>query len=255
MKKNNFILLGLVLTFVLTSFLVNRQQVTSDPVDDILAKTPNSKLPVSIVLYDMDTRQNDAIDGKYLHRYQVITNVDDPQKRKTTITDFLPVNQDKFVRNYENMGMEVASKIMGTDGNIHLNKVPAPLGYANYIGNTQYGQWKANNEGRSYWAFDSKYMFLGTMFHLENYPVYKDTYSDYRRNYHRQRAYYGSTGTRNHYGTGSRFSRNTVRSGFYASDRSSRARQAYRQHGSSRYFRSDNRGGYSFRSRGEYYGK
>jgi len=255
MKKSNLILLGLVLTFVLTSFLVHRQQNKLHPVDDILAKTPNSKLPISIVLYDMDTRQSDATEDKYLHKYQVITNVNDPQKRKTTITDFLSVNQDEFVRNYENMGMEIASKVMGTDGNIHLNKVPAPLGYANYIGNTRYGQWKVNNEERSYWAFDSKYLFLSTMFYLEDFPVYQDSYTNYRRNYHRQRAYYGSTGTRHRYGTGSRFSRNTGRSGFYASDRSSRARQAYRQHGSSRYFRSDNRSGYSFRSRGEYFGK
>ncbi|OJJ17478.1 hypothetical protein BKI52_26780 [marine bacterium AO1-C] len=255
MKKNNLILLGLVLTFILTSFLVNHQQNTSNPIDDILAKTSNDKLPISIVLYDMDTRQGDATEDKYFHKYKVITNVNAPQKRKTTTTDFLPINREDFVKNYENMGMEVASKVMGTDGNIHLNKVPAPLGYANYIGNTEYGQWKTNNEGRSYWAFAGKYMFLSTMFHVEDYPVYRDSYTNYRRNYHRQRAYYGSIGTRHRYGTGSRFSRNTARSGFYASDRSSRARQAYKQHGSSRYFRSDNRSGYSFRSRGEYFGK
>ena len=51
MKKNSLVLASLMLAFVLTSFYVSQKQDKPYPIDDILAKTTNDQLPMSIVLY------------------------------------------------------------------------------------------------------------------------------------------------------------------------------------------------------------
>jgi len=249
MKNYSIYLFALVMAFALTS-CGGGEGYIKYPVDDMLAKTSNDKLPMSIVLYDMDVKGS-----RRLNKYKVTTNLDDSVKRKTITTQWLRVSKADFARNYDNMGMEIASKTMGANGQPKISKVPAPPGYANYVGNQKYGQWKTRSDGTSFWAFYGQYMFMRTMFNMATYPVYRNSYMGYRRNYYGRRAYYGGTGTRRRYGTGSRFSRSTSRSGYYSSGRSSRSSSSYRSYRSSRSSRSGSRSGYSSRSRSGSSGK
>lgn len=256
MKKNSLVLASLMLAFVLTSFFVYQKQDKPYPIDEILAKTTNDQLPMSIVLYDMDVKNQDnsQTSTKYFQRYKVITNMDDPNKSKTVITDWQEVSEKDFAKNYDNLDMEIASKIMDNT-TLKISKVPAPPGYANFVGNEKYGQWKVHNDGTSFWAFHGKYTFMRSMFNMATYPVHRNIYSNYRRDYHNRSAYYGDLDTRRRYGTGSRFSRNISRSGYYTSKRSMRVRTAYADTHYERHYRSGNRSGYSSRYRGGNYGK
>lgn len=249
MKNYSLYLFALMMAFTLTS-CGGGEGYIKNPVDDLLAKTSNDKLPMSIILYDMDVKGS-----RRLNKYKVITNLDDASKRKTTITPWQRLSKADFARNYDNMGMEIASKTMDKNGIPKVSKIPAPPGYANYVGNQKYGQWKTRSDGTSFWAFYGQYMFMRSMFNLATYPVYRSSYSSYRRNYYGRRAYYGGTGTRRRYGTGSRYSRSTSRSGYYKSGRSSRSRSSYSSYRSSRSSRSSGRSGYSSRSRSGSSGK
>jgi len=249
MKNYSIYLFALIMAFALTS-CGGGEGYIKYPVDDILAKTSNDKLPLSIVLYDMDVKGS-----RRMNRYKVTTNQDDPKKRKETITGWLRVSTRDFQRNYDNMGMEIASKVLKPDGTTKISKVPSPPGYNNYVGNGKYGQWKTRSDGTSFWAFYGQYMFMRTMFNMATYPVYRNSYRNYRTSYRSGRPYYGGTGSRRTYGTGSRYSRGTSRSGYYSSGRSTRTRSSYSSTRSSRSSRSGSRSGYSSRSRSGSSGK
>jgi hypothetical protein len=220
------------------------------PVNDIIKQTPKNKLPLSVILYDMDVKA-----GAYFNKYKILTNVDDPNKKQETITIWTQVSKQDFVKNYNNMGMEIASKRIGVNKKEIASKVPAPPGYFNYVGQRQYGQWKTNNDGEAFWSFYGKYMFLSTMFNITTYPIRRSYYSNYRRNYYGRRPYYGGTGSRRMYGTGSTYARSMSSKTYYSSERVNRSREFYREYRNGRYSRSGSRGGYRSRSRSGSSGK
>jgi hypothetical protein len=150
---------------------------------DKLVKQKMNEKTFSIVLYDMDF-DND----KFKHKYKIITDLTDSVKKKEEITDWLSVSEEFFLKNQDNLGLELAGK--GEDGKIH--KIPAPPGYSSYVGNEKYGQWKTDNSGNSFWAFYGQYMFMSSMFNMMASPVYRSGYYDYRNNYYGNRPYYGS---------------------------------------------------------------
>lgn len=159
-----------------------RASYANSPVDNLIEQHKNYPT-FSIILEDM--RENN---GNFEHKYKVITNVTDPNLRKETITPWMTVSPEFFQRNLDNQYMELASK--GEDGKI--NKVPAPPGYANYVGNEKYGQWRQDPvTGDSFWEFYGKYAFMSNMFNLMAAPVYRTHYYDYRNNYYGQQPYYG----------------------------------------------------------------
>ncbi|WP_299456945.1 hypothetical protein [uncultured Microscilla sp.] len=252
MKNYSIYLFALMMTFMLTSCGGGSEKYIKYPVDDIVRQTPKDKLPLSVILYDMDVKGS-----RRLNKYKVITNVDDPAKKKETITPWTQVSKQDFAKNYNNMGMELASKrIDSTTGKEIVSKIPAPPGYSNYVGNKQYGQWKTNSSGESFWSFYGKYMFLSTMFNMATYPVRRNSYNRYQRSYAGRRPYYGGTGSRRRYGTGSSYSRGVSSRSYYSSGRSSRTRSSYSKYrSSSRSSRSSGRSGYSSRSRSGSSGK
>lgn len=250
MKNYSIYLIALMMAFTLAS-CGGGEGYIKYPVDEIIKQTPKDKLPVSVVLYDMDVKGS-----RRLNKYKIVTNQDDQSKKKETITPWKRVSKADFSKNYNNMGMEVASKrIDSVSGKEVISKIPAPPGYSNYVGNKRYGNWETRSDGSSFWKFYGQYMFMSTMFNLATYPVRRSYYSNYRRNYYGRRAYYGGTGSRRRYGTGSRYSRSTSRSGYYKSGRSSRTRTSYSRSRSSRSSRSSGRSGYSSRSRSGSSGK
>jgi len=175
----------------------SKKKWTKNPVDEYITKLDKEKT-FSIVLHDMDFD-----DDNYKHKYKIITNLTDSVKRKEEITAWKNVSEEYFMKNENNLGMELISK--NEEGKI--SKIPAPPGYSNYVGNKQYGQWQTNSSGQSFWAFYGQYAFMSSMFGMMSTPVYRNGYNDYRSNYYGRRPYYGQNGrTYGTYGTATKSS-------------------------------------------------
>ena len=82
--------------------------------------------------------------------------------------------------------MEVAGK---KDG--RLTKQVGPPGYSNYVGNKQYGSWRTDSNGNSFWAFYGQYAFISSMMGMGMSPIYRTHYNDYGRYSSAGRSYYG----------------------------------------------------------------
>ncbi len=179
----------------------DRQQTTytKSPVDNLI-RDLSSEQNFTIILFDMDYVESS---NEYKHKYNVI--VDRPDSVYTKESDWLVVGSVFFNANVDNMGMELASK---KDGK--LNKIAAPAGYSNYIGNEKYGQWK-ERDGSSFWEFYGKYAFMSSMFRMAMFPVHYSYWNNYNSNYYgRGRSYYGPTNNgRQMYGTNSNYAQSS----------------------------------------------
>ncbi len=152
------------------------------PVDNLI-KEMSTQPKYTILLHDMDVEG--TFSKTYKHQYQIITEKDSTPSAETT--DWYEVSENFFMLHQNNMGMEIASK--AADGTV--TKTVSPPGYSQYVGNSQYGQWKTGNDGSSFWEFYGKYAMLSTMFNLIS-PVQRSYWSDYRSNYYGMgRPYYG----------------------------------------------------------------
>lgn len=226
---------------------------------DVLIRDMDKTESFSIILYDMDV--TGTFVRTYQHQYKVVTMHKDVPEEK--ITDWMEVSEAFFRQNENNMGMEVAAK--SADGKI--SKTASPPGYSSYVGNAQYGQWRDNGSGGSFWEFYGKYAMMSTMFNMMASPISRGYYDDYRSNYYGRQAYYGpkSSDGSTAYGTQSAFARKTSgnsrwtarsarRSSVSGSGRSSSSSSSWTSRtsrSSSRYTGSS--GG--FRSRGGGFGK
>lgn len=174
---------------------------TKSPVDELVKNMSNIE-SFAIILYDMD--EKGMFFKNYYHQYKVIKEVDG--KMETVQTEWLEVSKDYFFRHENNMGMQIVSK--SKDGK--LDKVASPPGYSNYVGNSHYGQWRQTSSG-SFWEFYGKYAMLSHLFNMRSYPVYRNHWGDYDRNYRSRNAYYGPkdlTG-KTKYGSRSTFAKKT----------------------------------------------
>ncbi len=151
----------------------------------------------SILLQDM--RQDGSVFPKYLHRYKLVYATPDPNKPDSLVflsnmTNWMEVSEQYYKDNQNYLGMVLASK--SRDGKTSNDKFPP--GYQ-YVGNPQYGQWRQNSDGTSFWEFYGKYALMSQVFGLlGGGPIYRNdwnTYRDYRAS---NRPYYGKN---NRYGT------------------------------------------------------
>lgn len=168
------------------------------PVDQMIHEMADQD-QFTIILYDMDVEG--ALFKTYKHQYQIITLEDTVPKEK--VTEWYEVSESFFEQNINNMGMEIASKQDGT-----VSKGVAPPGYGNYVGNSQYGEWRTNSSGESVWHFFAQYAMLSAMFNMMAYPAYQSSWNTYRTDYRgSNRPYYGRTDAngRPRYGTSSTY--------------------------------------------------
>ena len=191
-------ILSKIMAFVLAVAVLagcSSSDKATSPVDELI-KSMEDKKNFTIILYDMDIEG--SLSETYKHKYKIITPPEDTMdslaKPKEKKTKWYEVSERFFNIHAKDMGMEIAAKVDGK-----VRKQTAPPGYSNYVGNSQYGQWKTNNSGNSFWAFYGQYAFMSNMIGLMNGPVYRSNYRDYRSNYRGVRPYYGS-GSRK-YGT------------------------------------------------------
>ncbi len=99
----------------------------------------------------------------------------------TKATDFLKVSDSTYEFFLDDVGMEILS---------NKGQQITQAGYSNYVGNSEYGTWKENDEG-SFWKFYGKYAMLSTL--MNSNRIYRDDYRTYNRYYRTSsRPYYGS---------------------------------------------------------------
>ncbi len=123
-------------------------------------------------------------EAKYFHKYHVVDN------GEITETDFVPVDEDLFFANVENLGMDVEVKPYGAFEAEKLTQA-APPGMA-FVGNPRYGRWE-NQGGGQVWTWIAPYLFYRTLFGSPHvYP--RNEWSTWRSGYYRSRPYYGAAG-------------------------------------------------------------
>lgn len=255
MKKYAVYFIALLLTTVLMSYALIKQDERLSPLTEIINKTPESKLPMSVILYNMDVQnwsEATSKSAKFSHKYKIITNANNPRKMEVTITDFLPVNREEFVKYYNNLDMEIASKYVDEDDEVQVSKIAAPPAYAKFIGKRKYGKWVSDRKtGESNWRFRRRYRNLREACALTDFKITSKEYNDYRNNFYNKHPYFGPTGSKPMFGTGSEFSRNARRtSNFYDDERETRSRDFYKN-----YQLTIGRNGNNIRSRGGTSGK
>lgn len=175
---------GILILFVLSLLLVSCGQ-RRKPLEQLVANFAGVP-EYSIILKDM--KKAGIFSKSYYHSYKVI------QGEKAFFTDWLRVSENTYRNNQKFLGMTLVSKTK--DGK--TSNTPYPPGYQ-YIGNSQYGQWRQDSSGNSFWAFYGKYAMFSHLFGWGNRTFYRNDYNSYRTYQRTNRPYYGS---RNEYGTG-----------------------------------------------------
>jgi hypothetical protein len=132
----------------------------------------NNKKTYSVILADSEEANKKF---KYTIVYQNGTTP------TTKTTDFLKVTDSTYNFFLDDVGMEILS---------NKGQQITQAGYSNYVGNTEYGNWKENDDG-SFWEFYGKYAMLSTL--MNSNRIYRDDYNTYNRHYRTSsRPYYGS---------------------------------------------------------------
>jgi hypothetical protein len=198
---------------------------------DVLKNDLRDAPSFSIILEDMDDKGTFV--KSYHHKYRVV------QDEQAWTTDWMKVPKDYYRRNENFLGMTLLSKKKG-----EYDSTVGPPGY-NYVGNEQYGKWKKDSSGNSFWEFYGKYALISSL--MGGGPMYRRDYRSYR-DYHGQgRPYYGRN---NQYGTNGRFTK-SQKPNFYSrrtaklrasrssfsnrvNQRTGRARSSYRSRSYSR---------------------
>ncbi len=169
----------------------------SDKPIDRLKKEMDAYPEYSIMLHDM--RESGAVLPEYFHRYKLVYALpidDNPDSLEflSNITTWLEVPENYYRDNQNYLGMVLASK--SRDGKISNDKFPP--GYQ-YMGNPQYGQWRQNSDGTSFWEFYGKYAMMSQVFGLlGGGPIFRNDWNTYRDYRGSNRPYFGRN---NRYGT------------------------------------------------------
>ncbi len=150
----------------------------------------------------------DKTEAKTFHRYTTIEDGSVNEDR------WQAVSNQYFWQHYENLGMALVTKPIGYFESESI-KTPEPVGLATIAkpemvegvatGANQYGEWRRDNSGSSFWFYYSMYRILGD-FGPGRYG-YNDWYGYSSRD--RSRPYYGTSGQ---YGT---FGKNTYQNSRY----------------------------------------
>lgn len=156
--------------------------------------------------YEVDLEEVD-IDSFYYHQYLIEENGD------TSRTSWTEVDEDVYGDNEDNLGMALLNKPLGYY-EAEVQKVATPPGMA-YVGNPNYGQWRSDGRGGSFWEFYGRYMLYRNLF---GYPSYtRNDWNDWDRNYRGRQPYYGtSAGGEDRFGSASSATRTRFAGSSYA---------------------------------------
>lgn len=164
-----------LLSLVLFSCSTDSKNFHKEPLDELIQKFDKSKT-ASFILYDMD-----ELNGNLVHKYKVLYQQDTVMKEYTT--DWLKVSDEFFQAHINDMGMELASK-----KDNQLTKKVNPVGFNNFVNNPQYGSWKQQSDGTSFWEFYGQYTLLSSL--VDRTP--QTVYHVYETERYSPKPYYGS---------------------------------------------------------------
>lgn len=183
--------LQILIIYLLTFLLLGcaNQEEPLQAIESSLVSAP----AYSIILNDM--KEEGTFSKSYFHQYKII------QGKQTYLTDWLRISKKVFARNQGFLGMTLISKT--EDG--QRSNTPYPPGY-NHVGNSQYGEWRRNSSGNSFWAFYGQYAFMRSMFGWGGRTIYRTDYNGYRTSQRSNRPYYGAN---REYGTNGSISKRT----------------------------------------------
>lgn len=154
------------------SYLAKKRTEAYTEIKKQLSPYLNNKSTYSVIL-------SDAEEANKKFKYTIVYQNKSAPITKTT--DFLKVTDSTYNFFLDDVGMEILS---------NKGQQITQAGYSNYVGNTQYGTWRENDEG-SFWEFYGKYAMLSTLFNSNR--IYRDDYTTYNRYYRTSsRPYYGS---------------------------------------------------------------
>lgn len=151
---------------------------------------------LTITLQDMDS--NGIFFKSYHHVYKVMFGEKEAGKEElrfvTRQTSWMEVGKRFYDQHKGNLGMVLLSR--GEDGKVSRDQYPP--GYQ-YVGNSNYGQWKTNSSGGSFWEFYGKYALFSSVLNMATRPIYRQDYDSYTNTRRSGRPYYGPSGS--HFGT------------------------------------------------------
>jgi hypothetical protein len=157
-------------------------EIELDPVRKMKSELKN-EFAYTITLSDMDLDKD-----QYKHKYKIFKL----QKDETIVidsTEWQNVSDDFFFYHKNNLGMEVASKLMDS----RINDLPTPPGYTNFVGNEKLGDWQYVDSSYYVWGFYEKYKNLRVQLNLQEIIVTKIDYDLFISEYQFNRPYYGKT--------------------------------------------------------------
>ena len=138
------------------------------------------------------TLQDMRPDG-YWHQYRVVVGESETGSEelvyRDSIRDWQQVDRRTYDRYQPHLGMVILSK--GPDGAVDLDQHPP--GYQQ-VGDEQYGRWRDEGGGRSFWEFYGQYALLSHMIGGFSRPIYRDDWNGYRSSRDRGQTYYGQGG-------------------------------------------------------------
>lgn len=130
--------------------------------------------------------------SRYFHKYL------DQEDGEVIERPFTEVSEELFLKNVDNLGMEVESKAFGSFESEKLTHA-APPGMA-YVGNPHYGRWVSDGSGGSVWNWFGPYLFYRTMFGSPM-TYSRSDWNSWSRDYRGSRPYYGGTSSTPRWGS------------------------------------------------------
>lgn len=170
----------------------------------------------------------------FQHEYLYVRT--DRQGNVTRDEKWEDVNERTFEQHQKHLGMAIAQKPRGNFDN-EVVTTAQPPGYA-YVAqpgeNNQYGHWRTDSSGNSFWEFYGQYAFMRDIFWGSSYqPIYANDYRSYRDSYSNNRPYYGTSNGQARYGTQGTVTRTRYSDSRYRSSPNVRRYQQYRRSGGS----------------------
>jgi len=102
-----------------------------------------------------------------------------------------------YEQNLNNLGMAILSKPYGE---FEPDPQAAPPGLA-YVGNPQYGEWKKDESGNSFWSWYGRYAFFASLFFFPPHYYAYGSWNRWNTDYRYKKPYYGQTRTGYTFGT------------------------------------------------------
>ncbi len=171
-----FLIIITLLALSSSSFVGCGTSPSESPLANI-HKAMQSVPTYSIILEDMKRSGNFV--PTYAHQYRVI----EAEKRHTT--DWIQVTEKYYKMNEPFLGMSVYTKKDGQE-----ITTATPPGYA-YVGDSQYGRWRQDRHGGSFWEFYGKYALISHLMGGWYRPVYRTDYDAFRSNRSRNKPFFG----------------------------------------------------------------